>query len=155
MGAGRRTREDLIQIEYELHELLIAERRKAQRADATAVAAEFLGVDATEVVSVSEDVSAADAIAVQVVLGEQVRPLEPGSVVGADPRHTAGFKTVVLGRRRVQVPDYAGIPFERGMVSDAPLYVRPRSTTGACATRIDRSGVSSMRCVTSSGWTTR
>lgn len=124
MAEARRSRDDLIQLEYRLHELLLEEREAARKKDATALAADVLGIEVADVVVTKRDVPQPDLVPVQVLLATYAEQVDRELVVGADASESATWATVELGAERVRVPEYVSITFPAGTATDHPLYLR-------------------------------
>lgn len=123
-GDPVRSRNDLIQLEYRLHELLIDERLRARRSDSGAMAADFLGVPVSGVVEVARSVVGADIPSVKLILADLAGTADPSTLVGAEPSAAVTWSTVELGAERCRVPEYISIPCRDGSLASVPVYLQ-------------------------------
>jgi hypothetical protein len=121
----RWSREDLVQLEYELYSEMLDDAKRKRREDGTVVAADFLGVaDTRSLAQLVQDVSVSDADAVRFLLMQQLEGIDPATLGGATPSEPVSWSTFGQGGEAVRVPNYASVPFPAGTVAKVALFVR-------------------------------
>lgn len=124
-SSSDKSREDLIQIEYELYSDMLRERRAKNQEDPDLVACDLLGLDSNDdLVSFNETVPITDMEAVLIVLAEIISAVPRDRVRGANPTRPPTWETVHVGGTSIRVPARVSVLFDAGEALDVPIWFR-------------------------------
>lgn len=120
----RWSRDDLIQVEYDLYSHMLAEAEHKRHDDPVYMSSHYLDVAVSDILILNTSIPMIDADAVRLELGRQMVgiPAEGVSAPRFDEPVTWG--ELRLGTETVRVPDYLGLRAPAGTLAAAPLVVR-------------------------------
>lgn len=121
---ARWTREDLIQVEYDLYSHMLSEAERKRHDDPVYMSSRFLEIDVADVLLLNTSVPMIDADAVRLELGRQLAVLPRDAVSAPRFDEPVTWAEVRLGAERVRVPEYLGLRAPAGSLAPVPLVVR-------------------------------
>lgn len=126
----RKTRDDLIQVEYAVYSYALDNHRRERAKNAERVAADFLQTDSTtDLVTFSETVSVSDKDAVQIALANLISRVAPENVKGATPTNPPTWETITIGSQQLQVPSYVSATIGPELAG-FPMFLRSWPKSG-------------------------
>jgi Cdc6-like AAA superfamily ATPase len=118
----RVSRDDLIQVEYELYSAMLQQQRRELRKNFDHRVAEHLGTDGSGWLTVAEQYEPPLDEAIALVLGAQLRR-HASDIGGATLSEPAGWKRVTVGEALERAADYVTGFCDSGTLLDVPVVV--------------------------------
>ncbi|MGB3412575.1 MAG: AAA family ATPase [Microthrixaceae bacterium] len=118
----RVTREDLIQVEYELNTLLLNERRRQLRNDFDHRVEQHLGTKNSAWVNVAEEYQSPLCESIALVVGAHMQK-HASELAGANLAEPAGWKRVPIGERLERAAHYVTGFFASGTLLEVPAVI--------------------------------
>lgn len=131
MSSGKRkTREDLIQVEYDLYTDMLIERRAKQEEDPQTIALRLLDLRSAEnLISFDETLTPSDIESVLLVVADLLDRAVEETVRGANPTRPTTWETIELGDGSVRVPTSVSLLLHIGENLDVPIWFRTWSSS--------------------------